>query len=76
MPILQRTAPLAQHGGRTRVRCLVCGSSEVRTDEVAFRGLLILNECPRCAHRWTHGEPPRSVASLRSAPSREVSSAA
>lgn len=38
---------------RTLVRCLVCGSSEVRTDEVHERSVLLLAECPRCRHRWT-----------------------
>jgi Zn-finger nucleic acid-binding protein len=38
---------------RTLTRCLVCGFSEVRTDEVVDRGLVLLHECPRCDHRWT-----------------------
>jgi hypothetical protein len=38
---------------RTLTRCLVCGFAEVRTDEVIDRGMLLLNECPRCDHRWT-----------------------
>jgi hypothetical protein len=38
---------------RTLTRCLVCGSSEIRTDEVIDHGVVILAECPRCAHRWT-----------------------
>jgi hypothetical protein len=38
---------------RTLTRCLVCGFREVRTDEVLERGVLLLNECPRCDHRWT-----------------------
>ena len=38
---------------RTLTRCLVCGFSEVRTDEVIERGVLLLAECPRCEHRWT-----------------------
>ena len=42
---------------RTLTRCLVCGSSEVRTDEVIDRGILFLAECPRCEHRWTSREP-------------------
>lgn len=36
-----------------RTRCLVCGFSEVRTDEVAHRGVVLLAECARCQHRWT-----------------------
>jgi transcription elongation factor Elf1 len=38
---------------RTLTRCLVCGFGEVHTDEVLDRGVLLLNECPRCDHRWT-----------------------
>jgi len=38
---------------RTLTRCLVCGSSEVRTDEVVDRGIVLLAECPRCQHLWT-----------------------
>ena len=40
-----------------RVRCGICGFSEVRTDEVVDRGVLFLAECPRCDHRWTSPEP-------------------
>jgi len=40
-----------------RVRCGVCGFSEVRTDEVVDRGILFLAECPRCDHRWTSPDP-------------------
>lgn len=42
---------------RTLTRCLVCGSSEVRTDEVIDRGIVFLAECPRCEHRWTSRTP-------------------
>jgi hypothetical protein len=34
-------------------RCLVCGFTEIRTDEVVDRGVVLLAECPRCDHRWT-----------------------
>jgi hypothetical protein len=68
---------------RTVTRCLVCGSSEVRTDEVVDRGFLLLSECPRCDHRWTEEAPDgasrmRSVQSVRPALRvvREVASAA
>lgn len=45
---------------RTLVRCLVCGFTEVRTDEVIDRGVVLLHECPRCDHRWTQrGDPDR-----------------
>jgi hypothetical protein len=65
---------------RTLVRCLICGSSEVRTDEVIDRGVVLLGECRRCDHRWTQrlasaadGERSRlpgvvSAAGLRVAP--------
>ena len=49
---------------RTRTRCGVCGFSEVRTDEVVDRGLLLLAECPRCKHRWTESLPSPSAAGL------------
>ena len=55
-----------------RVRCGICGFSEVRTDEVVDRGVLFLAECPRCDHRWTSAEPiaaaataPPSLATVR-----------
>ena len=38
---------------RTLSRCLVCGFTEVRTDEVIDRGVVLLAECPRCQHLWT-----------------------
>jgi hypothetical protein len=38
---------------RTLSRCLICGFTEVRTDEVIDRGVVLLSECPRCEHRWT-----------------------
>jgi len=40
-----------------RVRCGVCGFSEVRTDEVLDRAVVFLAECPRCDHRWTSPDP-------------------
>lgn len=51
---------------RTLTRCLVCGFREVRTDEVIDRGVLLLAECPRCAHRWTE-RPAPPVAALAEA---------
>ena len=42
-------------------RCLVCGFTEIRTDEVVDRGVVLLAECPRCDHRWTEW-PPAWVA--------------
>ena len=41
-------------------RCLICGFTEVTTDEVVDRGLVFLAECPRCQHRWTSPTPPRN----------------
>ena len=49
---------------RTLTRCLVCGSREVRTDEVVDRGLVQLNECPHCEYRWTRSSPPLAVAGV------------
>ncbi len=40
-----------------RLRCCICGFSEVRTDEVVDRDVLFLAECPRCEYRWTSQEP-------------------
>ncbi len=58
---------------RTITRCLVCGFTEVRTDEVIDRGVVLLAECPRCEHRWT---APVPRPALRPAPRREVPRAA
>ena len=44
-----------------RVRCCICGFSEVRTDEALDRGVIFLAECPRCEHRWTSQEPIAAV---------------
>ena len=52
---------------RTPSRCLVCGFSEIRTDEVVDRGVVFLGWCPRCDHRWTSHESglrPAAVLSL------------
>jgi len=69
---------------RNLTRCLICGFTEVTTDEVVDRGLVFLAECPRCEHRWTSPTPPRNEPAvagpvrLRTAvrPAREVVSAA
>jgi hypothetical protein len=73
-----------QPARRNLTRCLICGFTEVTTDEVVDRGLVFLAECPRCQHRWTSPTPPdegpgmarpvRLRAAVRSA--REVVSAA
>ncbi len=47
-----------------RLRCYICGFSEVRTDEVVDRGVLFLAECPRCEHRWTSQEPIAADSTL------------
>jgi hypothetical protein len=61
---------------RTVTRCLVCGSCEVRTDEVVDRGIVTLAECPRCEHRWTsHGAVVKPLAAV-SPRLREVATAA
>jgi len=67
---------------RTLTRCLVCGSAEVRTDEVVDRGVIFLAECPRCEHRWTArtpiGSPSRPASRVRQPAdgAREVATAA
>ena len=67
---------------RTLSRCLVCGFSEVRTDEVVDRGVVLLAECPRCRHRWTERRAAdaegltRPAAPAREWPAREVAGAA
>ena len=66
---------------RTLWRCLVCGSSEVRTDEVVDRGWVLLAECARCDRRWTALAQPGAAAHVaRARPARrsprEVASAA
>ena len=42
---------------RTVCRCIVCGFTEVFTDEVVDRGWVLLAECPHCDHRWTETCP-------------------
>ncbi len=54
---------------RTLTRCLVCGFTEVRTDEVVDRGVVLLAECPRCEHRWTAPAPPVAAEAAQAAPS-------
>ena len=60
-----------------RLRCCICGFSEVRTDEVVDRGVIFLAECPRCEHRWTSQEPiavdSTAVQSLATARYQRVS---
>jgi hypothetical protein len=66
---------------RTLQSCGVCGSSEVRTDEVVDRGWILLAECTRCGRRWTACAEPGAAAHVtRPRPARrsprEVASAA
>lgn len=56
MNAIDVTGSLDSHSSR-RLRCSICGFSEVRTDEVVDRGVLFLAECPRCEHRWTSQQP-------------------
>ena len=49
---------LREPGAARRTRCLVCGFTEVTTDEVAWPRTLLRAECPRCEHRWTESPPP------------------
>jgi len=59
---------------RTLTRCLVCGFTEIRTDEVLDRGVVLLGECPRCNHRWTE-RPPVWVAPPSAALAEETPAA-
>ena len=70
--------PTLTRAMRTLTRCLMCGFREVRTDEVLDRGVLQLNECPRCDHRWTQriAPPPARSVRARAAPVREIAPAA
>jgi hypothetical protein len=58
------------------MRCLVCSFTEIRTDEVVDRGVVLLHECPRCDHRWTEPRDEgcrvqrRPVASVRTSKER------
>ena len=57
---------------RTLTRCLVCGFTEVRTDEVIDRGVVLLAECPRCQHLWTVRPGP---SGHRAAPAGDAATA-
>jgi len=59
---------------RTMTRCLVCGFTEIRTDEVLDGGVVLLAECPRCDHRWTE-RPPAWVAPAWARPAEETPAA-
>lgn len=52
---------------RTLTRCLVCGFTEIRTDEVIDRGIVLLAECPRCRHQWTSRPSPGTPARVGAA---------
>jgi hypothetical protein len=68
--------PVLRRIGRTLTRCLVCGFSEVRTDEVFNRGYVLLHECPHCEHRWTQPALRAAPVAMPSRRRREVSTAA
>ena len=53
---------------RTLTRCLVCGFTEVRTDEVIDRGVVLLAECPRCRHLWTARPPAQRTGPVGELP--------
>jgi len=61
---------------RTIHRCRVCGSVEVRTDEVVDRGLVLLAECRRCEHRCTDASPRERPPLVTARVVREVVPAA
>jgi uncharacterized Zn finger protein len=61
---------------RTVYRCRVCGSAEIRTDEVVDRGLVLLAECRRCEHRWTDGRSASGGRRVAIRVVREVAPAA
>lgn len=61
---------------RSQTRCLVCGFSEVRTDEVFDRALVLLHECPHCEHRWTQAASTSAPTLVPTRRVREVPAAA
>lgn len=64
---------------RTLIRCLVCGFTEIRSDAVIDRGVVLLHECPRCDHRWTQRADPEASQRgrvVRAAPALRRRSAA
>jgi len=61
---------------RTLTRCLVCGFTEVRTDEVVDRGVVLLAECPRCRHQWTARPGPSGRGTHRPGAAGETAEAA
>ena len=49
-----------------RCACPVCGSAELRTDEVVDGERWLLGECPRCEHRFTlRLEPTTTLRGVR-----------
>lgn len=50
--------PPSLHGLET-LGCPVCGSEDLRCDEVVQLGTLRLSECLRCEHLWTQRGPDR-----------------
>ncbi|MEN8181956.1 MAG: hypothetical protein ABFS46_05410 [Myxococcota bacterium] len=60
---------------RRESECLVCGFSEIRTDEVVERTVMLLGWCPRCDHRFTLPEPRSRPAALHAPPRLRVEAA-
>jgi hypothetical protein len=60
-PMQKQRLETARIASRTRSCCLVCGFTEIRTDEVVDHDILFLAECPRCDYRWTSREPIAAV---------------
>jgi len=47
------TTESATTGREDLVTCAVCGSTEIKLDEVEDEGTLHFGTCERCDHRWT-----------------------
>ena len=67
--------------GPLETACSVCGSAELRRDEVELASVLTLLECGRCGFRVTLRERPASIRRGREGAavleaSREVANAA
>jgi hypothetical protein len=76
-PILESlTRSLTRTRTRSLTRCLICGFTEVRTDEVVDGGVVLLAECPRCEHRWTSRAPLETRLARPRPAGREVATAA
>ncbi len=56
--------------------CPLCGSGQIRVDEVSWGGRLRLSQCGRCENRWTERAKKPSVARELFFVNREVANAA